>query len=173
MLSNKEIGDRIRQQRKVRSMTIQELADAVGVQNSTISRYENGSFEKIKLPIIEAIGVALRINPAWLVGKSESPYTFNSDKLFPIDPEYLKDEMEFKNYRDRCSTDLYYTPTSRIKLDHDFSIMDSDGRSEQFSLDKSSPESVNKMWALLRAALSVSSEHLDMARIMLESIPKK
>ena len=173
MLSNKEIGSRIRQQRKVRGMTIQQLADAVGVQNSTISRYENGSFEKLKLPVIEAIGVALHINPAWLIGKSESPYSFENDKDFLFDEELLKDPDNQKRYRSRCKEDLYFIPSRYIRLDHDFSIVDSEGRVEKFSFEESTPEIISKMWDLLKAALSVPPEHLDMARIMLDSIPKK
>lgn len=172
MLSNKEIGARIRRQRKERRLTIQDLADIVGVQNSTISRYENGNFGKIKLPIIESIGVALHVNPAWLVGKSNNPHSFNCDKGFIWDEDLIKDPDNFKRLLSRCNTDLYYAPIFQIRLDHDFSIVDSDGHSEQFSVENSTSDTIDKMWSLLKAASQIPAEYLDMARIMLESIPK-
>lgn len=73
MLSNSEIGQRIRKRRQELGITLQEVASLVGVQSSTIQRYERGKIEKVKLPVIEAIGTALCVNPSWLLGKSENP----------------------------------------------------------------------------------------------------
>ena len=49
------------------------MADKVGVQNSTILRYEKGAIAKIKLPVIEAIASALHVNPDWLMGEADNP----------------------------------------------------------------------------------------------------
>ena len=72
---------------------------------------------------------------------------------------------------------------SPIKYDHssgwsanalvDFVIIDAIGRNYEFDRGFASAEEIDKMWALLKAASKVPAEHLDMARIMLESIPKK
>lgn len=65
------LGLRIKEARIDREYNIEDLADAIGVHKSTISRYERGEIENPKMPVIESIGNALHVNPAWLVGKSE------------------------------------------------------------------------------------------------------
>lgn len=69
---NKEIGNRIKQAREAKELTLQEVADIVGVAKSTIQRYESGSISKIKLPVIESIANALNVSPLWITLKSNS-----------------------------------------------------------------------------------------------------
>jgi repressor LexA len=65
------IGKRISIARTEKGITAKELADAISVAASTISRYEKGEIVKVKMPVIEAIARVLNVNPMWLVGKSE------------------------------------------------------------------------------------------------------
>ncbi len=71
MADVKALGERIKQRRKELKLTLQDVADNVGVTKSTIQRYETGKIGTPKLPVIQAIARALTVNPAWLVGKSE------------------------------------------------------------------------------------------------------
>ena len=68
-----EIGNRIEKSRKALGMTQEELANTLGLNKSTIQRYESGKIEKIKLPIIEAMANTLGVRPEYLAGKSENP----------------------------------------------------------------------------------------------------
>ncbi len=68
-LTPAEIGKRIYDRRVELNLTLQEVADRVGVQNSTIYRYEKGIIKRIKMPVIEAIASALQISPGYLIGK--------------------------------------------------------------------------------------------------------
>lgn len=70
---NKKIGERIREKRIEKGLTLKQLGDLVGVDSSTILRYEKGKIKKIKLPVIESIAYALNVDPAWLALKSENP----------------------------------------------------------------------------------------------------
>jgi len=70
---NKKIGERIREKRIEKGLTLKQLGDLVGVDSSTILRYEKGEIKKIKLPVIESIAYALNVDPAWLALKSENP----------------------------------------------------------------------------------------------------
>lgn len=89
--TNEAIGQRIRARRRELGLTLQEVADEVGVQNSTILRYEKGAIQKIKLPVIEAIASALHVNPSWIVGKTDDPTDYNDgDLLAQIPSSYLK-----------------------------------------------------------------------------------
>ena len=70
-MENIEIGKRIKYARSLSDMTLDDIAQKVGVAKSTVQRYENGKIDKIKLPVIESIASALNVNPAWLIGKSD------------------------------------------------------------------------------------------------------
>lgn len=71
MLQPIEIGKRIYDRRMELGLTLQEVADRVGVQNSTIYRYEKGEIKRIKLPVVEAIASALQISPGYLIGRED------------------------------------------------------------------------------------------------------
>ena len=70
-MGNKEIGRRIEQRRKDLGMTLEDVAQEIGMAKSTIQRYEKGSIEKMKLPVIEAIARVLSVSPAWICFKSD------------------------------------------------------------------------------------------------------
>lgn len=70
-MTNAEIGNRIKYARDLRDVTLDDIAKKVGVAKSTIQRYEAGKITTIKIPVVESIAIALNVNPAWIVGKSE------------------------------------------------------------------------------------------------------
>lgn len=70
-MDNKVIGRRIESRRKSLGLTLDDVAQEVGVAKSTVQRYEKGTIDKIKLPVIDAIARAISVNPAWLCGKSD------------------------------------------------------------------------------------------------------
>ena len=58
------IGTRLRETRKNRELTQQELADLAGTNQAVIQKIENG---KSKSPrIVENLALVLEVNPAWL-----------------------------------------------------------------------------------------------------------
>ena len=71
MADIKMLGERIYQRRKELGLTLQEIADKIGVTKSTIQRYETGKISTPKLPVIESIARAIEANPLWLIGKSD------------------------------------------------------------------------------------------------------
>lgn len=86
---NKEVGKRITQAREHAEMTRKELADKAHVSPSTITRYENGEFGRVKLALIESFAKATGVNPAWIDG--------NSDKMFLTDAERFGKTAEIFN----------------------------------------------------------------------------
>ena len=82
-MGNREIGRRIEQQRKRLGLTLDDIALTIGVARSTVQRYEKGSIDKIKLPVIEAIARVLDVSPAWLCCKSDDmrPEQINRSSL--------------------------------------------------------------------------------------------
>lgn len=68
MLNPKEIGKRIKMAREKADMSLNDVAIKLGVNKSTISRYENGEISKVKAPIIESLANVLRVSPYYLMG---------------------------------------------------------------------------------------------------------
>ena len=66
-----EIGRRIKERRQELNISAVELADRLGLSKATVHRYENGDIRNIKLPVVESMARALRLNPLWLIGKSD------------------------------------------------------------------------------------------------------
>lgn len=82
-MENKKIGVRIEKRRKEKGLTLDDIAQEIGVARSTVQRYEKGTIEKIKLPVLEAIARVLDVNPAWLCFKSDKMEPTKYDRPFP------------------------------------------------------------------------------------------
>lgn len=80
-MTNKEIGERIRDTRKSKGKTLEDIAVEIGVARSTIQRYEAGKIDKIKLPVISAIADSLGVYDAWLIGKSDKKVLTDADRF--------------------------------------------------------------------------------------------
>ena len=61
-------GSRLKEIRKAKKMTLEELADAIGTSKQTIHRYENGIINNIPHEKIESLAGALGCSPAELMG---------------------------------------------------------------------------------------------------------
>ncbi|MCI9468859.1 MAG: helix-turn-helix domain-containing protein [Oscillospiraceae bacterium] len=84
MVTPQEIGLRIETRRKELSLTLSEIANSIGVAESTVQRYEKGRIENIKLPVIEAIANVLNVNPAWIVCKTDDPTPIKASIKIPV-----------------------------------------------------------------------------------------
>ncbi len=91
MNQNIQTGKRIQTRREQLGMNLGDVAKEVGVAVSTIQRYEKGKIEKMKLPVIEAIAKALRVDPDWLLCRTEqmNPSDMSSiTNLIPLPQTY-------------------------------------------------------------------------------------
>ena len=70
-MGHTEIGKRIKQRRMEMDVSAVDLAERLSLSKATIHRYENGDIAKIKLPVIDSIARELKVNPGWLLGKSD------------------------------------------------------------------------------------------------------
>ena len=71
-----EIGNRIRELREKAGLTQGELGLALGLNKSTIQRYECGKIARIKLPVLEAMAEELGVNPEYLALKTDNPIDY-------------------------------------------------------------------------------------------------
>lgn len=84
------LGQRIKWARTKREVTLDDMAQKIGINKSTISRYERGEIENPKIPVIDAMANYLHVNPSWLIGKSDDmTFTPKSSDLTIYSPANL------------------------------------------------------------------------------------
>lgn len=71
MLTPKEVGKRIKERRNEIGISMPELGRRVGVNKSTIQRYETDGVNPNRSMIINGLADALQTTPKWLTGLSE------------------------------------------------------------------------------------------------------
>lgn len=62
------VGDRMKQRRKELKISAEDVADKIGVNRSTVFRYEKGEIEKLPIEILEPLSKILRTTPQYLMG---------------------------------------------------------------------------------------------------------
>ena len=67
----KQVGERIRERRTELNLTMPELGRRIGVNKSTIQRYEADGVNPTRSMIINGLAEALLTTPEWLTGLSE------------------------------------------------------------------------------------------------------
>ena len=100
------IGNRLREIRKLRKYTLEDLARKIGTSKQTIQRYESGVIANIPREKIEALASALEVTPTALMGWESDIYQFEniipvSKTSFPVlghiscgEPIYASEEHE-------------------------------------------------------------------------------
>lgn len=107
----KKIGHRIELRRKELELTLADLAAEVDLSASTIQRYEKGRFDKIKMPIIEAIAEALCVNPDWLMCLTDDPTDYDDGNLLAEIPLF---------YVEACDGDMKRAYAMMKAVDDDY-----------------------------------------------------
>ena len=115
------IGEQIRKRRKELKMSVDELAQKVGKDRSTIYRYENGDIGNMPLELVSPMVEALKMTPqellSFFVIKSEwlsehaeyfattDGYEFNDDelRLFHEIAEYLMNNRNSEDYEENMT----------------------------------------------------------------------
>lgn len=66
------VGERIKARRKELGISADDLAKQIGVDRTTMFRYEKGTIEKMPVSALIPIANALRVDPVWLLtGRSD------------------------------------------------------------------------------------------------------
>lgn len=67
-INYKLIGLRLKEARERKHISLEEAGLKVGVNKSTILRWENGKTEKFKIPTLEILADFYDVNPTWIMG---------------------------------------------------------------------------------------------------------
>ena len=86
------IGEKIKETRKAKGISVEYLAKELGVSKTTIYRYEDSTIEKIPVKIFDQLCKILEVTPAQLMGNS--PGNFNGSE-FPHEFFNAQEAMEF------------------------------------------------------------------------------
>lgn len=65
------IGDKIKQLRKEKGWTQEQLGEMVGVKKAAINKYETGNVKNLKRNTIAGLAKALGVSPVWLMDDSQ------------------------------------------------------------------------------------------------------
>lgn len=94
----KQVGERVKERRTELNLTMPELGKRIGVNKSTIQRYEADGVDPKRTMIINGLADALLTTPEWLTGLSE-------DKEYDSRALCAKDmEEHIKKYLDTVSS---------------------------------------------------------------------
>ena len=81
-MAEKDMGQKIRELRLANSMTLEQVADVVGVGKSTVRKWETGMIANMRRDKIAALATALHTTPEYLMGWSTD---IEADNLFKIE----------------------------------------------------------------------------------------
>lgn len=82
------ISSKLKQLRKSKGMTLDELAEKVGTSKQTIHRYENGVITNVPPEKVESLAVALNTTPQELMGWEDEP-TVAYKNVMPVSVKQL------------------------------------------------------------------------------------
>lgn len=86
------IGTRLKEARELRNYSLEEVSSIIKISKSTLSRYENGLVENMKLPVLKSLSEIYRVNYLWLLGKSSDRDEF---KIIATQFNTPQEAMEF------------------------------------------------------------------------------
>ena len=104
----KQVGERVKERRTELNLTMPELGKRIGVNKSTIQRYEADGVDPKRTMIINGLAEALLTTPEWLTGLSEDK-EYDSRKLCEKDLE-----EHIKKYIDIVSTVVNGEPHQQL-----------------------------------------------------------
>ncbi|MCI6467870.1 MAG: helix-turn-helix domain-containing protein [Faecalicatena sp.] len=108
MFTPKQVGERIKERRTELKLSMPELGKRIGVNKSTIQRYEADGVDPKRTMIINGLAEALLTTPEWLTGLS-------SDKEYDSYTLCQKDiEQHIRKYLDTVSSTVKGEPHQQL-----------------------------------------------------------
>ena len=74
----KLVGNRLKEAREEKGISLEDAGKKVGVNKSTILRWENGQTEKFKIPTLEILADYYGVNSSWIIGKDKHKYIYTN-----------------------------------------------------------------------------------------------
>lgn len=133
------IGQRIKQRRLELEMSLEQLANKLGVNRSTVYRYETGEIEKMPIGVVKPIAEALSTTPAYIMGWDEEEIKTESEMISEANAEEDAEEERLKNLQEEFG-EVHFTPdeVKKIKLTY----------YDLVNIPRNQQEIIEEMWSL-------------------------
>lgn len=89
------IGERMKQIRKEKKISVDRIANELGVSVSTVYRYEDSSIEKIPVHVFDKLCAILEVSAGELMGNEERAQGNELDDNLPQEFHSPQEAMEF------------------------------------------------------------------------------
>lgn len=106
-----DVGEFIKKRRLALNLTMENVADIVGVAKSTVAKWENGKIESMKTDKVKLLAEALKVTPARIMGLDElqSKFSMSIPILGPIacgQPIEAVEDLEWIDVEEKCDYGL-------------------------------------------------------------------
>lgn len=78
------IHERIKKRRLELGLTLKDVAEALHVSESTLSRYESAAIQNIGIDKVEPLAIVLRCSPGYIMGWSDSKYGKETEVIYVV-----------------------------------------------------------------------------------------
>ena len=82
-----KVNELIANRRKELGLTLEEVAEKVGVSKSTVKKWESGYIKNMRRDNMALLADALHISPLDLLGPDEDPKPADDNRGYYVDPE--------------------------------------------------------------------------------------
>jgi transcriptional regulator with XRE-family HTH domain len=89
-----ELKNIIRQRRFELGMTLDEVAQKVGVHNSTVQRWETGKIDNLGRDKISSLAAALQVSPEYLLGWTDDPNIIYQENIAVALADLSQEELD-------------------------------------------------------------------------------
>lgn len=86
------MGNRIKEIRKSKDMTLLQLSELLGVSESTVQRYESGNIKNLKYETIVALAELFGCTPGYLMGWDSDDGHYNDGETLELAKKLFENE---------------------------------------------------------------------------------
>lgn len=141
ILTPKEKGERLKNRRKELNLTLQQIADMVGVTRQTISKWEHGKTNNIPRNLIELYAIALKVEPIFILGLEEN--INKKDKQETLIPEDL--DTSILSVQQKADLEAILSMNLGLFMKEGLEITEYDKKQIRYSLTKLYLEKIKEM----------------------------
>ena len=90
-----DVGKRIKERRKELNMSVDELAQKLNKNRTTVYRYEKGDIENLPMDILGPLAEVLNTTPAYLMGWDNKPISAMDTIDYPLTARIIYELNDF------------------------------------------------------------------------------
>ena len=96
------VGERIKQLRAAKGLTLEEVGNFVGVGKSTVRKWETGDIANMRRDKISRLALILGVSPSYLIGEDDEDTPARPEELSEAKRELIEIIMQMPDERVRA-----------------------------------------------------------------------